>query len=165
MHLFDIDIPGKISFKESETLSAGSELCTFNVDDSIHVGLGICYDLRFVEFASILTQKGCNTLIYPSAFNTTTGPMHWHLLQRGRAVDCQSYVITASPARNPDSTYQAYGHSLIVSPTGEIIAEAGEGEEIIYADIEPEVIESVRKNIPSLKQRRLDVYSLAQEKK
>ena len=115
MHLFDIDIPGKITFRESETLSAGAEFATLDVAD-LKIGLGICYDIRFPEFASILTGMGCNLLVLPSAFNTTTGPLHWHVLARGRAVDTQSYVIMASPARHPDAGYQAYGHSLIVSP-------------------------------------------------
>lgn len=160
MHLFDINIPGKMTFRESETLSPGQAFASFVLSD-FKVGLGICYDLRFPEFASLLTHHlACNVLVLPSAFNTVTGPMHWHLLQRARAVDCQSYVVSASPARHPDASYQAYGHSLVVAPTGEIIAEAGEGEEIIYADISAEQIAQVRQSIPSLSQKRTDVYSL-----
>lgn len=126
MHLFDIDIPGKITFRESETLTAGDAFCSLPLEEEdaavakapshLHMGLGICYDLRFPEFASILAQMGCNLLVFPSAFNTTTGPLHWSLLQRARALDTQSFVITASPARNAEASYQAYGHSMIVSP-------------------------------------------------
>jgi predicted amidohydrolase len=115
MHLFDIDIPGKIAFKESEILSAGSEFSTFSMG-KLKFGLGICYDLRFPEFATVLGEMGCHVMVLPSAFNTTTGPLHWHLLARGRAVDTQSFVILASPARNVDASYPVYGHSLIISP-------------------------------------------------
>lgn len=160
MHLFDIDIPGKIAFRESETLSPGQAFASFSLG-TFGVGLGICYDLRFPEFASLLVHRlACNVLVFPSAFNTVTGPMHWHLLQRARAVDCQSYVVSASPARHPGASYQAYGHSMVVAPTGEIVAEAGEGEEIIYADIDADQVAQVRQNIPSLKQKRTDIYSL-----
>lgn len=117
MHLFDIDIPGRITFKESETLSAGSSFATLSLASPWRAGLGICYDIRFPEFASVLTRSECNLLLFPGAFNTVTGPLHWHLLLRARAVDAQSYLIGASPARNPASAYQAYGHSLVVSPT------------------------------------------------
>lgn len=124
MHLFDIDIPGKINFKESEVLTAGNSFCSFALGDGVaggggrkfRVGVGICYDLRFPEFSSVLTREGCNLLVFPGAFNTTTGPLHWSLLQRARALDSQAFVLTASPARNPESSYQAYGHSMIVSP-------------------------------------------------
>lgn len=160
MHLFDIDIPGKIVFRESETLSPGQAFVSLPLGN-LQVGLGICYDLRFPEFASLLTHRmACNVLIFPSAFNTITGPMHWHLLQRARAVDCQSYVVSASPARHPEASYQAYGHSLVVAPTGEILVEAGEGEEIVYAEISAKQVAQVRQNIPSLSQKRTDIYSL-----
>lgn len=160
MHLFDIDIPGKITFKESKVLTPGNEFSTFDINE-FKIGLGICYDLRFPEFSSILTTKaGCNVLVFPSAFNTTTGPLHWHILQRGRAIDSQSYVITASPARNIDSEYNAYGHSMIVNPMGQILAEAAEDEEIIYADIKLEDVTEMRSNIPIHQQKRKDIYTL-----
>merc|ERR1712071_321342 len=89
MHLFDIDIPGKIRFQESATLSPGNELTTFQFGKYCQVGIGICYDIRFAEMAQLYAQKGCQLLVYPGAFNTTTGPAHWELLQRGRAVDNQ----------------------------------------------------------------------------
>lgn len=162
MHLFDIDIPGKIRFKESEILTAGDDFASFTLDNGLEVGLGICYDLRFPELASILTNKyGCNVLIYPGAFNTTTGPLHWSLLQRARAVDQQSYVITCSPARPTDpNVYPAYGHSMVVAPTGEVIAEAGEGEELVLAYLDSNLITTIRSNIPVLRQKRTDIYDL-----
>lgn len=83
MHLFDIDIPGGITFKESDILSAGNELATFEID-GIKIGLGICYDIRFEELAKLYRLRGCKLLVYPGAFNMTTGPLHWELLQRGK---------------------------------------------------------------------------------
>merc|ERR1719361_2583465 len=87
------------------------------------VGVGICYDIRFPEYALLLTKKyACNMLIYPGAFNLTTGPAHWELLQRARAVDNQCYVATASPSRDLDFSYHAYGHSTITGPWGDVLA-------------------------------------------
>jgi len=88
VHLFDIDIPGKITFQESKVLSQGSRLTTFDTEMG-KVGLGICYDLRFAEMAQIYRDMGCKLLLYPGAFNMTTGPSHWQILQQGRAVDNQ----------------------------------------------------------------------------
>ncbi|KAL2709741.1 putative hydrolase NIT3 [Kluyveromyces marxianus] len=157
-HLFDVDIPNGITFKESTTLSAGNKN-TFIDEPSIgKFGVGICYDLRFPELAMVNARKGAFAMIYPSAFNTVTGPMHWHLLARSRSIDNEIYTLLCSPARNLNSSYHAYGHSLVVNPKGEIIAEAGEGEEIIYAELDPEFIKEVRQAIPVTFQRRFDIY-------
>lgn len=88
VHLFDIDIPGRMTFKESDTLSAGSSLTTVDTPYG-KIGIGICYDIRFPQLALLYREVGCKLLIYPGAFNMTTGPIHWELLQRARAVDCQ----------------------------------------------------------------------------
>lgn len=159
VHLFDVDIPNGITFKESETLSPGNKLTTVNTPYG-NVGVGICYDMRFPELTTISARKPNNAfaMVFPSAFNTVTGPMHWHLLARSRAVDNQIYTILCSPARNLESSYHAYGHSLVCNPKGEIIAEAGEGEEIIYAELDPEDIANFRQAIPFSSQRRFDLY-------
>ncbi|KAF5376544.1 hypothetical protein D9757_008253 [Collybiopsis confluens] len=135
VHLFDIDIPGKIKFKESETLTGGNTLNFFDTEFA-RIGLGICYDIRFPELAmisarqgkiilhaqssypphSMLGLKGCQVLIYPGAFNTTTGPLHWELLQRGRAIDNQVFFSMVSPARDMSAGYHAWGHSMVVDP-------------------------------------------------
>ncbi|TIB64181.1 hypothetical protein E3P77_03219 [Wallemia ichthyophaga] len=134
LHLFDINIPGKVSFKESETLTAGSDITI--VDSPFgKIGLGICYDVRFPEMAMIAARKGCVAMIYPGAFNTTTGPLHWELLQRARAVDNQFYVAMCSPARDETAEYHAWGHSTVVNPSGQVIAKTDENESIVYADI------------------------------
>lgn len=87
---------------------------------------------------------GAEVLVYPGAFNTVTGPMHWELLQRGRAVDNQCWVATASPARNPASDYQAWGHSSVVSPWGEVVATTEEGEDIVTARVDLAQVDDVR---------------------
>ena len=135
MHLFDIDIPGGIRFKESEVLSPGDSFSTFQVNDQVKVGLGICYDIRFEEMARIYRNMGCNLLVYPGAFNMTTGPMHWELLARGRAVDSQCFVATVSPARDTTSEYVAFGHSMVVDPWAKVIQSAADGEETVIADL------------------------------
>lgn len=158
VHLFDIDVPGKITFIESEVLTGGDKATVFDIEGYGTVGLGICYDIRFPELTAIAARKGAFAMLYPGAFNTTTGPLHWQLLQRARAVDNQLYVLTASPARDLDSGYHAYGHSQVVDPWGEVVAEADENEAIVYAELEPEKINSARGGIPVATQRRFDVY-------
>ncbi|XP_032632565.1 omega-amidase NIT2 [Chelonoidis abingdonii] len=159
IHLFDINVPGKIRFQESETLSPGDSFSMFDTP-YCKVGLGICYDIRFAELAQIYTQKGCQLLVYPGAFNMTTGPAHWELLQRGRAVDNQVYVATASPARDEKASYVAWAHSTVVNPWGEVIAKAGTEETIICTDIDLKKLAEVRQQIPILTQKRSDLYSI-----
>ena len=122
IHLFDIDIPGKITFKESDVLTGGNKRSSFNIGD-VKIGVGICYDIRFAELALKYRREGCDILVYPGAFNMTTGPAHWSKLQVGRALDNQVYVMTASPARDLDADYHAWGHSMIVNPWGEVETE------------------------------------------
>ncbi|KAI1790701.1 carbon-nitrogen hydrolase [Ganoderma leucocontextum] len=157
IHLFDIDIPGKIKFKESESLSAGDSLNYFDTEFA-RIGLGICYDVRFPELAMTAARKGCQVLIYPSAFNTTTGPLHWELLQRARAVDNQVFFSMCSPARDLEQSYHAWGHSMVVDPMGKVLAEANDEETIVFAQIDPKVFEEARAGIPVTTQRRFDVY-------
>ncbi|KHJ32539.1 putative nitrilase family protein [Erysiphe necator] len=157
VHLFDINIPGKIFFQESDVLSAGNKITLVDFPEYGKIAIGICYDIRFPEMAIIAARKGAFCLVYPGAFNTTTGPLHWNLLGKARAVDNQCYVALCSPARNK-AGYMAYGHSLVADPMGNIIAEAEEGEQTVFADIDGEKIEQARNNIPLSHQRRFDVY-------
>uniref|UniRef100_A0A7G3ACQ1 omega-amidase n=1 Tax=Lutzomyia longipalpis TaxID=7200 RepID=A0A7G3ACQ1_LUTLO len=157
MHLFDIDIPGQIRFQESETLSPGNNLVTFTIDEA-KIGLGICYDMRFEELARLYRLNGCNFLVYPGAFNMTTGPLHWTGLQCGRATDTQSYVATVSPARVEGSDYVAYGHSSIIDPWGKILVDAEAEENTVVRDLDFAECEKVREQIPIFKQRREDIY-------
>ncbi|GKZ25395.1 hypothetical protein AbraIFM66951_002430 [Aspergillus brasiliensis] len=157
-HLFDIDIPGKITFKESEVLSPGNQLTVVDLPDYGKIGLAICYDIRFPEAGMIAARKGAFMLVYPGAFNTTTGPLHWSLLARARAVDNQVYVALCSPARDMSASYHAYGHSLVADPSANVLAETEEKEDIIYADLDNETIQNTRKGIPIYTQRRFDLY-------
>ncbi|XP_006868709.1 PREDICTED: omega-amidase NIT2 [Chrysochloris asiatica] len=163
IHLFDIDVPGKITFQESKTLSPGDSFSTFDTP-YCRVGLGICYDIRFAELAQVYAQKGCQLLIYPGAFNLTTGPAHWELLQRGRAVDNQVYVATASPARDDNASYVAWGHSTVVNPWGEVLAKAGTEETIVYSDIDLKKLVEIRQQIPIFSQKRSDLYAVETKK-
>ncbi|KAL9615390.1 MAG: hypothetical protein Q9167_000218 [Letrouitia subvulpina] len=158
VHLFDIDIPGKITFKESDVLSPGNKITIVNLPEYGKIALAICYDIRFPELATIAARRGCFLLLYPGAFNLTTGPLHWSLLARARAVDNQVYVGLCSPARDMDASYNAWGHSMIVDPNAAVISEATENDEIVYANLAGEQIEEIRKGIPVSQQRRFDVY-------
>ncbi|KAJ5814614.1 hypothetical protein N7474_006391 [Penicillium riverlandense] len=157
-HLFDIDIPGKIAFRESDVLSPGNQLTVLDLPEYGKVGLAICYDIRFPEAAMIAARKGAFLLLYPGAFNTTTGPLHWELLGRARAVDNQTYVAMCSPARDVDADYHAYGHSLVADPGAHILSMADEKETIVYADLDNETIKNIRSSIPIYTQRRFDLY-------
>ena len=159
MHLFDIDVKGKIYFKESDTLSAGNDFTIINTDLAT-IGIGICYDIRFVELSRIMALEGAEILIFPGAFNLTTGPAHWELLFRSRALDNQVYAIGVAPALDEDASYNSYGHSIAVNPWGEVIEELDYSEELKIVEIDLDEIKRVREEIPVLKNRRTDLYEI-----
>ncbi len=158
VHLFDIDIPGKIRFRESEVLSPGDQVTIVDLPEYGKVGVAICYDVRFPELGTIAARRGAFLLLYPGAFNLTTGPLHWELQARARAMDNQVYVGLCSPARAMDADYQAWGHSMIVDPNAAILSQADETESIVVAELRGERIDEVRTGIPLYTQRRFDVY-------
>ncbi|KAI0406469.1 carbon-nitrogen hydrolase [Xylaria palmicola] len=158
VHLFDIDIPGKITFRESDVLTAGDKLTLVDLPGYGRIAVAICYDVRFPELATIAARRGAFALVYPGAFNLTTGPLHWRLLAQARAVDNQCYVALCSPARDLSATYHAWGHSLIVDPLAQVLVEAEEGEAIVSWELDGAKIQETRKNIPISTQRRFDVY-------
>jgi len=164
IHLFDIDVPGKIRFKESESLSPGNSFTTFDTP-WCKIGLGICYDIRFPELGQIYREAGCQLLVYPGAFNMTTGPAHWELIARGRAVDNQVYVAVPSPARDESAEYIAWGNSSIVSPWGEVVSKTDEKESIVYADIDLALVNDIRNQIPVGFQKRTDLYGVVNKSK
>jgi len=158
MHLFDIDVPGKIKFKESDALTGGDDFTSFETPWT-NIGIGICYDIRFADLAQIYARENsCELLIYPGAFNMTTGPAHWELLCKARALDNQVYCATVSPARDETAEYVAWGHSTLVNPWGDIVVKAGHQEEIVYAEIDLSKMQEVRQQIPLTNQRRFDLY-------
>ncbi|KAK4626531.1 Hydrolase [Fulvia fulva] len=158
VHLFDIDIPGKISFHESEVLSPGNKVTIIDLPEYGKIAVAICYDIRFPELAMIAARKDAFLLLYPGAFNLTTGAMHWELQARARAMDNEVYVGLCSPARDMDADYNAWGHSMLVNPNASIQSELDEHEGIAYADLDGDTLAETRKNIPIYGQRRFDVY-------
>ncbi|XP_076955944.1 omega-amidase, chloroplastic-like [Bidens hawaiensis] len=159
IHLFDINIPGKIIFEESRTLTAG-ETPTIVDTDVGRIGIGICHDICFQELAMIYAARGAHLLCYPRAFHIASGPVHWELLQRARAVDNQLHVATCSPARDALSVYVAWGHSTLVGPFGEVLATTECDEATIISEIDYSLLELRRTNLRLQKQRRGDLYSL-----
>ncbi|KRZ76080.1 Omega-amidase NIT2 [Trichinella papuae] len=157
MHLFDVDFPNKLQFKESDVITPGSQPVIFRTE-FCKIGIGICYDVRFSELSYLYKEKDCKLLVYPSAFSKTTGPLHWELLARSRAAESQCYVAMCSPARDDTCSYPAWGYSIVTNPLGRIECMAKESEEIIYADLNLKVVDDVRKEMPLLKHRRHDIY-------
>lgn len=157
-HLFDVKFDG-LNVRESVIFTPGNEV---EVASTLigTIGILICYDIRFPEMARTCTLKGAEIIIVPAAFNTISGPAHWHVLMRARAIENQIFLLAASQARVESSEYEAYGHSLIVDPWGTILAEAGEDEEIIYADLQSQVLTDTRKQMPLLSQRKPDLYQV-----
>lgn len=162
IHLFDINVEGGQTFKESDTLTAGSEITTFTTPYG-KMGIVICYDLRFPELSALLSKKGVDFILVPGAFNMTTGPAHWELLFRSRALDNQVYTLGTAPARDESQSYVSYGNSIIVSPWGEVIDRLGGEEDILIAELDLDYLEKVRKELPLLKHKRYDLYSLTEK--
>lgn len=160
VHLFDIAIEGQFSFKESDTLSAGNAMTVVDTPYG-RVGVVICFDIRFPELFRLMVLEGAQIILVPAAFNTVTGPAHWHLLARSRAVDNQAFVAMTSPARQ-NSGFQAYGHTLVSDPWGTILSEAGEGEELVHSLLDLESLHKIRRELPFLSARRTDLYQLTQ---
>jgi omega-amidase len=164
VHLFDIDIPGKIVSKESSHFGSGKQ-CTVVKLPWCHVGIGICYDLRFAELGLLMAKKGASLLVYPAVFSAVTGPHHFELLLRGRALDTQTYVAScgSTPWVEEPKVFQSHGHSSVTDPFGRVIATSAKDPTIVYADINPAYVDEVRAQIPVTSQKRLDIYEL-QEK-
>ena len=156
-HLFDIDVKGGIRFMESDTLTAGESSTVIDTEFG-KIGVAICYDVRFPELSRRMALDGAKLIVLPAAFNMTTGPAHWDLSMRARALDNQVYFAANSPARDEEGVYVAYGNSCIATPWGEFAAHADEKECIIYADIDFDYVDSIREQLPLLKHRRPELY-------
>jgi predicted amidohydrolase len=157
VHLFDIDVKGGQRFFESETLSPGKDATVFSTAFCT-MGLCICYDFRFPELSRLMVDAGAKVILVPAAFNMTTGPAHWELLFRSRAVDNQVYTVGTAPARDPKASYQSWGHSIVCSPWGDVLMQADETERVIITALDLNRLEAVREQLPLLKHRRTDVY-------
>lgn len=163
MHLFDIDVKGGQYFKESDTFSRGMDVTVFDTE-FCKIGLAICFDIRFPELSRLMVDEGAEVIIIPGAFNLTTGPAHWELHFRGRAVDNQVYMIGVAPARDMDFSYHSYGNSIVVSPWGDIVSRLDEKEGYVITEIDLDKVKKVRSELPLLSQRRNDVYTLHKNK-
>lgn len=157
VHLFDVRVKNGIEFTESLVLSPGNSVTLFETQWGT-VGLEICYDIRFPEFTRRMAKNGARLVIVPAAFNMTTGPAHWELLFRSRALDNEIFMLGVSPARDPQSSYVAYGHSLAVNPWGNVIAQLDEKPEILLVELNLNQVEEVRDALPVWKQRREELY-------
>ncbi|KAG5345669.1 NIT2 amidase, partial [Acromyrmex heyeri] len=157
MHLFNIDIKGKITFRESDSLSAGNSLTIFEAKEYL-IKMILLHSSNYGSKFFDSTISGCQMLVYPAAFNMTTGPLHWSLLQRARANDNQLYVACVSPARGSPPEYVAWGHTQLTNPWGEILGELDAVEDMIVSDIDLKIVDEVREQIPIFNQRRTDLY-------
>ena len=158
MHLFDINVKGGQRFCESDTLTAGNSVTVFDTEFG-RFGLMICYDIRFPELARLISLQGAKMIFVPAAFNMTTGPAHWQLSFRMRALDNQVFMTGCSQARQ-EGGYISYGHSIVTSPWADVVTEMDEKEGMLLQEIDLERVEEIREQLPFLKQRRTDVYSL-----
>ncbi len=157
IHLFDVDLPDGLSFRESKTLGCGKKITVVKTEVA-NLGVAICYDIRFPELSRLMVLMGAELIVIPASFNMNTGPAHWELLLRTRAVDNQVFIIGAATARDTSASYVSYGNSAIVDPWGDIIARADEKETILYGDIDLGQTDKIREALPLLRHRRTDIY-------
>jgi len=153
LHMFDVELPGGESYHESRSYQAGSAGVLADLPWG-SLGLTVCYDLRFPHLYRALAKAGADFLAIPSAFTRQTGAAHWHVLIRARAIENGCFVLAAAQAGRHESGRETYGHSLIVSPWGDVIAEADAQVGVIVAEIGSGEVEKARRRIPSLQHDR-----------
>jgi deaminated glutathione amidase len=158
IHLFDVDLDDGSSHRESRSVAPGCDAVTTFVED-LQVGLSVCYDLRFPELYRLLATGGARVLFIPSAFTALTGKAHWEVLLRARAIENQAFVVAPAQLGAAEGASACYGHSLIVDPWGEVLAEADDEETVIVADLDVQRLERLRREFPSLANRRLPLLA------
>ncbi len=156
LHLFDVDVTDGVRFTESDTIAPGEDVVVADTELG-HLGLSICYDLRFPELYRALVDGGAELIAVPSAFTLMTGKDHWHTLLRARAIETQSWILAPGQwgSHDDEGLRHSYGHSLIVDPWGTVVAECGDGEGICLAEIDLDRTTRVRRAIPVRDHRRL----------
>jgi len=153
IHMFDIDLEGGESYRESANYQPGETAVISDLPWG-RIGLTICYDLRFPALYRALAESGAAFLTVPSAFTRKTGEAHWHTLLRARAIETGCFVFAAAQAGLHENKRETYGHSLIVGPWGEVLAEGGVEPGVFLAKIDPAKVETARKSVPSLQHGR-----------
>ena len=158
-HLFDINVKNGQYFKESDTLTSGDHATVFDTEFG-KMGVMICYDIRFPEFARTMVLDGARMIFVPAAFNMTTGPAHWELTFRARALDNQIYMLGCAPARDTQAGYISWGHSIVTDPWGKVMKQLGEKEGILIEEIDLDREDQIREQLPLLKHRKSEMYHL-----
>jgi predicted amidohydrolase len=153
VHLFDVNLPSGETYRESDTVAPGAETVVASLPWA-RIGLSVCYDLRFPQLYRALTKSGAEILTVPSAFTETTGKAHWHILLRARAIENGCFVVAPAQGGTHANGRKTYGHSLIIGPWGEILAEGGTEPAVIAAEIDLDEIAAVRARLPSLQHDR-----------
>jgi predicted amidohydrolase len=153
LHMFDVDLPGGESYRESQYFKPGEKAVLADLPFG-RLGFSICYDLRFPALYLALAAAGAEIIAVPSAFTRQTGEAHWHALIRARAIETGAFVLAAAQGGLHENGRSTFGHSLVVSPWGEILAEGGEEPCVIFADIELAASVEARARIPALKHGR-----------
>jgi len=157
LHMFDVEVDG-VTYYESEHEQAGSEPVVSTLAGGVPLGLTICYDVRFPELYRMLSERGAEVITVPSAFTLATTRDHWEVLIRARAIENQCFVIAPNQIGAHPPGHRAGGRSLIVDPWGLVLAGAPDTETVIVADLDFDVLRDVRRRLPALTHRRLDVY-------
>jgi predicted amidohydrolase len=157
IHLFDVCVPGVVDFQESALISSGKETATV-ASPFGKLGLSVCYDLRFPELFRHLAKQGMDILCLPAAFNYGTGQKHWLHLLKARAIENQCFVLAPNQVGEAPNKFKSWGHSLILDPWGDIVAEGGDGEEIVYGKLDLSLLGKYREALPSLKHIRKDIF-------
>lgn len=161
IHMFDISIDAGPSYRESDETTPGDEIVICDTKLGCF-GMAICYDMRFPEIFRLMAQQGAQVIFVPADFTMTTGKDHWMPLLRSRAIENTCYIAAPGQiGQKPEFT--AYGKSMVIDPWGDVISMASDEEQVIFADINTEFIEKIRRQVPSLKNIRGDVYSLTSE--
>ena len=153
IHMFDVDLGGGESYRESANYEPGREAVVADLPWG-QLGMTICYDLRFPHLHRALAQAGARFIAVPAAFTKPTGLAHWHTLLRARAIECQCYVFAAAQGGKHENGRETFGHSLVISPWGEILAEADVQPAVTFADVELQRLDDVRRQVPSLRHDR-----------
>ncbi len=153
MHMFDVDLDSGESWRESNAFKAGDAVVTTETPVG-RLGLTVCYDLRFPALFDALGKAACDIIAIPAAFTVPTGRAHWHVLQRARAIEASAFVVAAAQVGEHEDGRRTYGHSLVVDPWGEVLLDMGEQPGLGFAEIDLSRVCEVRKQLPSLANRR-----------